>query len=337
LTPKHRVFFEANRLQLTLLFSAMPSSAIVYTKPNKLDFLPIVSAPLSDQAIRIRTIATSISSGVERFLLTGKSITRKELKFPVVPGSECIGEVIEVGSSVAGVELGEYVYAWRSEFWQEVQSVFGCQAESVIAKEGDFLPLRRLPEESDVLIGLLADALSAVNKLDLARTERILILGLGALGLTIAEVLDSRAFKEVDACDMFVQRGDLASVRDVALDLSDFTPDYNNRYDAIIECTGRLLLLEPALRLLKPQGTFLLTGTYEVMKTDYRLLQDKEPQMIFSAITPYDEKLTAKTLLETNAVNVARFLTHRFPIAQYEVAYDVALNQPECIKTSLLW
>ncbi len=315
----------------------MPSNAIVYTKPNKLEFLPVTSAPLSEHDVRIRTIATSISAGVERFLLTGKSITRKELKFPVVPGSECIGEVIEVGSSVTSVELGEYVYAWKSERWENIRSVFGCQAESAIVSEGDFLPLRRAPEESDVLIGLLADALSAVNKLDLERTERILILGLGALGLTIAEVLHSRAFKAVDACEMFIQRGDLATVRDIALDLSDFTADYHHRYDVIIESTGRLLLLEPALRLLKPQGKFLLTGTYDIMKIDYRLLQDKEPQLIFSAVSQYDDKLTAKTLLETHAVNITRFLTHRFPIGQYEVGYDVALNRPECIKTSLLW
>ena len=321
----------------SLLITVMPSNAIVYTKSNKLDFLPVVSEPLSDRDIRIRTIATSISAGVERFLLTGKSITRKELKFPVVPGSECIGEVIEVGSGVEGVEVGEYVYAWKSERWQEVQSVFGCQAESVIAREGDFLPLRRAPEERDVLIGLLADALSAVNKLDLATTERILILGLGALGLTIAEVLHSYNFTDVDACDLFIQRGDLATARDIALNIEDFTSDYNHRYDVIIESTGRLLLLEPALRLLKPQGKFLLCGTYEVMKTDYRLLQDKEPQLIFSSITTYEHRERAKTLLETNAIDVARFLTHRFPIAQYEVAYDVALNRPDCIKTSLLW
>ncbi len=315
----------------------MPSHAIVYTKSNKLDFLPITSGPLSANEIRVRTIATSISAGIERFLLTGKSVTRKELKFPVVPGSECIGEVIEVGEQVQSVTLGEYVYVWKSERWEAVQSVFGCQAESVIAKEGDFLPLRRDPEENDLLIGLLADALSAVNKLDLAHTERILILGLGALGLTIAEVLHSRAFKDVDACEQFIQRGDLACARDIALALSDFTADYHDRYDVIIESTGRLLLLEPALRLLKPQGKFLLTGTYDIMKLDYRLLQDKEPQLIFSAVSQYNDKLTAKTLIETHAVNVARFLTHRFPITQYEVGYDVALNSPDCIKTSLLW
>ncbi len=315
----------------------MPSHAIVYTKSNKLDFLPIVSAPLSDRDIRVRTVATSITAGMERFLLTGKSITRKELKFPVVPGSECIGEVIEVGSGVQGVKPGEYVYAWRSERWEEVQSVFGCQAESLIVSEGDFLPLKRVPEERDVLIGLLADALSAVDKLDLASTERILILGLGALGLTIADVLHYYGFTAVDACDLFIQRGDLAFACDIAFNLDDFTSDYNNRYDVIIESTGRLLLLEAALRLLKPQGKFLLCGTYDVMKTDYRLLQDKEPQLIFSSVTTFAHRERAKTLIETHAIDVARFLTHRFPISQYAVAYDVALNRPECIKISLLW
>lgn len=315
----------------------MPSNAIVYVKANKLEFLPVSSAPLGDDEIRVRALATSITAGTERLLLTGKSVTRKELRFPVVPGSECVGEVVETGRLIESVKPGDYVYAWKSEKWLEAQAVFGCQAESVVAKEGDFLPLRRAPEERDVLIGALADALAAVEKLDLDRIERVLILGLGALGLTIADVLAYNGFKNVDACEIFIQRAELAIARDIALDLADFTPDYDDRYDVIIECTGRLLLIEQALRLLKPQGAFLLCGSYEVMKTDYRLLQDKEPRLVFSAVSSYAHKEAAKTLIETNAVNVARLLTHRFPISEHQVAYDVALNRPECVKTSLLW
>lgn len=311
--------------------------AIVYPKPNRINLVELEMRPLGEEEVRVRTLATSITPGVERFLLTGKSVTRREIKFPVVSGSELLGEVVEVGARVVDVEVGEYVFVSRAEGWLEATSLFGCQAEEVIAAQSNVIPIRRKLEEKDILIGLVGYAISAVKKLNLEAIERILILGLGSVGLMIAEYLAYKGFTAVDACEKYQSRGLLAAAKDIAFDIEDFPADYHDRYDVIIETTGRLLMLEQAARLLKPQGKFLLVGNYEVMKLDYRLIQDKEPVIISSIHTSDDDLFEAKYLLSEDAIEAEKFLTHRFPISEYEHAFDVALNRADAIKTILTW
>ncbi|MCS7014062.1 MAG: alcohol dehydrogenase catalytic domain-containing protein [Chloroherpetonaceae bacterium] len=311
--------------------------AIIYPKPNRINLVELDMRPLGENDVRVRTIATSITPGVERFLLTGKSITRRELRFPVVSGSELLGEVVEVGANVADVEVGDYVFVSRADGWLEAMPLFGCQAEEVIASESCVIPIRRTLEEKDILIGLVGYAISAVKKINLEEIERILILGLGSVGLMIAEYLTYKGFTAIDACEKYQSRGMLAAAKDIAFDIEDFTSDYFDRYDVIVETTGRLLMLEQATKLLKPHGKFLLVGNYEVMKLDYRLIQDKEPILISSIQTTDDDLFEAKYLLSEDALDVEKFLTHRFPVADYERAFDVALNRADAIKTILTW
>lgn len=310
---------------------------IIYPKANRINFVELTPSPLGASDVRVRTLATSITPGVERFLLTGKSITSRELKFPVLSGSELVGEVVEIGSNVIDVEVGDYVFAHRAENWLELTPLFGCQAESVVANQASVIPIRRKPEEKDILIGLVAYAICAVKKLNLEAIERALILGLGSVGLMLAEYLAYKDFTAVDACEKYQTRGMLAAAKDIAFDIRDFTSDYDERYDVIVETTGRLLMLEQAIKLLKPRGTFLLVGNYDEMKLDYRLIQDKEPVFVTSIRPSDDDYFEAKYLLSEDALPAEKFLTHRFPVADYERAYDVALNRADAIKTVLAW
>ncbi len=310
---------------------------IIYPKANRINFVELLPLPLGAEDVRVRTIATSITPGVERFLLTGKSITSKVIKFPVLSGSELIGEVLEVGANVVDVEVGDYVFVHRAENWQELTPLFGCQADMVIAHQSHVVPIRRQPEETDLLIGLLGYAISAVKKLQLEQIERLLILGLGSVGLMLAEYLRYKGFTAVDACEKYQVRGMLAAAKDIAFDILDFTSDYYDTYDVIVETTGRLLILEPAVKLLKPRGAFLLLSNYDEMKLDYRLIQDKEPIFITSVHTSDDDLFEAKYLLSESAIEAEKFLTHRFPVSEYEQAYDVALNRADAIKTVLIW
>ncbi|KER10644.1 MAG: alcohol dehydrogenase [[Candidatus Thermochlorobacteriaceae] bacterium GBChlB] len=313
------------------------SKAIAYIKPNKLEFSTFMHLPLGAEDVRVRTLLTSIAPGMERLQLTGTSITSKALKFPIIAGSELVGEVIETGSSVQDVSVGEYVFVHRAEKWLDAVPLFGCLAERVVASESHVVPLRRTPKERDVLIGLLGYALSSLKKIDFSRIERILILGLGTVGLMTAEVLTYKGYGTVDAVEPFLVRGKLAAARDIAFDIGDFTAEYHDRYDLIIECTGRILMLEQALPLLKPQGTYLLMGNYDTMKIDYRLIQHKEPRLLTCSLTEDDDFFEAKYILGETDFAAEKFITHRLPAEDYEQAFDIALNRSEAIKTVLTW
>jgi bacteriochlorophyllide a dehydrogenase len=314
------------------------SKVILYPKANKIELSALTLLPIGADDVLLRTVATSITPGVERLILTGKSITRRELKFPVVSGSELIGEVIALGNAVHDLQIGEYVFAWRALPFLETQSVFGCQAERVVVNREHLVPLGKLPDEPDTLLGLVGYAISVVKKISLPHTERILILGLGSVGLMIAEYLKHLDFTSVDACETFLIRAKLAAARDIAFDIKDFTPEFSDRYDVIIETTGRLLLLEESLRLLKPQGIFLLAGSYDVMQLDYRLIQDKEPTLMLSSQLTLEDMEEAKRVLASPTFNASKFITHRFSaLTDFERAFDVALSRSEAIKTILTW
>lgn len=317
------------------------SKALIYPKANKLGLRELEHLPMGAEDVFVRTIATTVSPGLERLQLTGKSTTRRELKFPLLSGSELLGEVLDVGGAVEDLKRGDYVYVWRADKWFDALPVSGCQAERVLTDRRYVLPLSE-PTERDLLIGLLAYAISAVRKIDLGSVNRVLMLGLGSVGLMLCEYLRYKGISAIDAVETFVVRGKLAAAQTIALNIEDFTAEYADRYDLIIEATGRFSLLQPAMRLLTERGTFLLTGSYESLKeVDYRFLQDKEPLLLLSSVVIPDAMMEAKYLLgepvEESGFDADKFITHHFPISNYERAYEIALNSSDAVKTVLLW
>jgi threonine dehydrogenase-like Zn-dependent dehydrogenase len=141
----------------------------------------------------------------------------------------------------------------------------------------------------------------------------------------------------VDAVETFGIRGQLSHAENIALEIGDFTPEFNDRYDLVIETTGRILMIEKSIRLLKSGAQVLLMGNYEVMAYDYRLIQHKEPAIICSCITTFSHLLEANSLLESDELDTEKFFTNVFPVNQYELAYRIALDSKEAIKTVISW
>ena len=47
--------------------------------------------------------------------------------------------------------------------------------------------------------------------------------------------------------------------------------------------------------------------------------------------------LRCRDLLADGGLDVAKLLTHTLPVEEVEQAYDIALNDPECLKLVLEW
>lgn len=311
--------------------------AIVLQKANKLKLQSAAYQATEPGDALVKTIASTITPGFDRLLLTNKAVSKRVFKYPIMPGSEAIGQVVETGSGVTDLHPGDFVYAFRGDRWTGIESYAGCHAELIPTSRQNLFALGRTPVHRDLLTGLLAYAISAVEKVQLQASSRILLLGLGSVGLMVAEYLHALGYKHIDAVETFTIRGQLSHAEHIALAIDDFTQEFNNSYDLIVETTGRILLIEKAVRLMKPQARVLLMGNYEVMAYDYRLIQHKEPVIISSSITTLSNLKEAVSLLEGGRLETEKFFTGVYPVSQFELAYRKALDGKESIKTVLSW
>ncbi|MEI8102522.1 MAG: zinc-binding alcohol dehydrogenase [Chlorobium sp.] len=313
------------------------AQAIVLQKANKLKLQKTAYHADRPNDILVKTVATAITPGFDRLLLTNKPVSSRVFKYPIMPGSEAIGQVFKTGTSITDLQPGDFVYTFRGDRWPGIESYSGCHAEIIPTSRNNVLALGRLPIHRDLLTGLLAYVISAIEKIPADSSARVLILGLGSVGLMVSEYLHLLGFQHVDAVETFGIRGQLSHAENIALDLVDFTSEFNNRYDVIIETTGRILLVEKAVRLMKSQAVVLLMGNYEVMAYDYRLIQHKEPAIVCSSITTLAHLKSASSLLEEGRLDTEKFFTAVFPVSQFELAYRKALDGKESIKTVLSW
>jgi len=313
------------------------AQAIVLQKANKLKLQSAAYHADQPDDVLIKTIASTITPGYDRLLLTNKPVSNRVFKYPLMPGSEAIGQVTQTGSGVTDLHPGDFVYAFRADGWKGIEPYAGCHAEIIPTSRRNVLALGRHPVHRDLLTGLLGYAVSAIEKVPLNAASRVLLLGLGSVGLMVSEYLHTLGFIHVDAVETFGIRGQLSHAEHIALDLDDFTSEFNNSYDLIIETTGRILMVEKAVRLMKQQAMVLLMGNYEVMAYDYRLIQHKEPVIISSSMTTIEHLKRASSLLEEGKLDTEKFFTAVFPVAQFELAYRRALDGKESIKTVLSW
>lgn len=313
------------------------AQAIILLKANKLKLQSVRYLADQPRDILVRTIASTITPGLDRLLLTNKPVSHKVLAYPVMTGSETIGQVIKTGPGVTGLKEGDFVYVFKGDRWVGIDPYYGCHAEIVPTSEDNVLALGREPMHRDLLTGLVAYVLSAMEKVRLDPSMRVLILGLGSVGLMVSEYLYNKGIRNVDALENFPLRGQISHAGNIAMDIADFTPEFNDSYDLVIEATGRILMVEKSIRLMKPGAKVLLMGSYEVLGYDYRLIQHKEPVIICSSVTHKRHLLEAMALLEREELDTGKFFTNVFPVNQYELAYRVALDSKEAIKTVISW
>ncbi|UZJ38805.1 zinc-dependent alcohol dehydrogenase [Prosthecochloris sp. SCSIO W1103] len=313
------------------------AEAIILPKANKLKLNSVLYSADNPNDILVKTIATTITPGVDRLILTNKPVSHRVLNYPIILGSEMIGQVMETGPEVSAVKPGDFVYTFKGDRWAGIETYYGCHAEVVPTSEENVLPLGRKPIHRDLLTGLLGYVIAAIEKAQPDKSSRVLILGLGSVGLMAAEYLRSKGVESIDALENFGIRGQLSCAKNIAMQINDFTSDFNDSYDIVIEATGRILLLEKAIRLLRPEGKIVLMGNYEVLAYDYRLIQHKEPVIICSNITSYEHLLSSQKLLESEGIESEKFFTNVYAVNQFELAYRVALDSKDAIKTVISW
>ncbi len=320
---------------------AIKSQAVVIPRRNLIELQTVqVQEPRAGDVL-IRTAYTSISAGTERMLLDGR-MPHPALLFPVVPGYETVGQVIQVGAKAPQELLNKWVYVGGARCFRGVNPAWGGQSEYISTEAERVVTLDGVAPDVGVVLALGATALHGVHVGKVSRGDRVLVLGQGIVGQLAARLAKLAGAAHVAVADRAAVRL-AASQADQIIDVAQSSLDEaitENNINVLIEATGSMTALAGALPLLANHGRIVLLGYYDTMNIPYAPIFMREAQIFVARewqFGPDGDLPRVRDMLASGALDVRGLLTHRVPIRNIQAAYRLAFEDPSCLKLVLEW
>ncbi|MGP4016914.1 zinc-dependent alcohol dehydrogenase [Saccharopolyspora sp. 5N708] len=257
----------------------MTPRAVTIDGPGSLRVGPAEPVPPGPGEALIR-VAWSGICGSDRELFTGGRPAGL-VRYPVVPGHEWSGTVVEVGSGVRAELVGESVVG---EGFRSCQVCAACRrGENNLCAAGydetgftqpgawsDYLTiparlLHVLPHNADLRAAAALEPAACVAqaclKLATVPGERVAVVGGGSLGLLATQLLAAAGPAELVVVDPEPTRAELAVACGATTSWrSAEAAQHFGRFDAVLEAAGASGTADLATRLARRGGRVVLTG-----------------------------------------------------------------------------
>lgn len=278
-------------------------------------------------------------------------------KPPFIPGHEFYGTVAAVGGQVSGgfqvgdrviteqiVPCGECYYCKRGQYWLcDPHDVYGFKnylnggmAEYVVLPKNaiNYRIPASLTMEQAVLIEPYACSLHGVRQGHIQPEDVVVLAGAGTLGLGMVNAMRQLGPKKIIVLDLIDRRLELAKAFGADVVLNPASCNALEEVlrltdgvgcDVYIEATGHPAAVQQGLDMVRKGGTFVEFSVMSGPSTiDWSIIGDaKEITIRGSQLSPhcFADVIDAmeKGLLHTDGV-----VTHRFPLEQWEKAYETA-------------
>ena len=149
----------------------LKSLAVVMEEPEHLALTSLVLDPPAATDVVVETHWSGVSTGTERLLYTGQMPMFPGMGYPLVPGYETVGTIVEVGAD-AGLAIGSAgLRAWRAMLRRRPRSAWRRGLASRRSRRPRRPGSCSLGENA-VLLALGATALHAIRR----QTARMRIL-----------------------------------------------------------------------------------------------------------------------------------------------------------------
>ncbi|MDB5055418.1 MAG: Alcohol dehydrogenase GroES domain protein [Bacilli bacterium] len=333
-------------------------TAAVMDRPLSIEAKQVsIPEPKPDEAL-IQVYCIGICGSDIHYYEHGK-IGRYEVKQPIILGHELAGIVVKTGSKVSNISVGdrvavepgvtcgrcEYCKSGRYNLCPDVvfmatPPVDGAWAEYV-AVRSDFL--FKLPKAMSFEEGALLEPLSvgfhAMRRAKVGPEDRVLVTGLGPIGLLTIEAAKLFGVTEIYGSDVVAFRRELALEMGVTGVLNPLEGDiqtqlqqYSNAkgIDVIIETSGNAKAISDCIRLIKRGGRIVLVGlpTSDAIPWDIPQLIDSELDVygVFRYANTYPAAIQA---LSKGKQDIRKVITHKFPLSAIKEAVELARTQKE--------
>jgi len=309
----------------------LDSLAVVLEEPGRIALRIVELKELGDTDLLVEIAWSGISTGTERLLWSGRMPPFPGLGYPLVPGYESVGRVVDAGASARG-RIGETVFVPGSAGFVDVRGLFGGAARRLVAPSARVVGIADALAERGVLIALAATAQHAIAGGAAAAPD--LIIGHGVLGRLLARlaVIAGGPPPTVWETNPIRAGGGLG--------YEVIAPDTDTRrdYRAIYDVSGDSKLLGELISRLARGGEVVLAGFYDQpLSFDFPPAFMREARLRVAAEWAPEDLAVTLTLIATEALSLEGLITHRSAAADADDAYRVAFTDPTCLKMALDW
>ena len=309
----------------------MDSLAVVLEEPGRIALRKVELKPLGDTDLLVEIAWSGISTGTERLLWSGRMPPFPGLGYPLVPGYESVGRVVDAGASARG-RIGETVFVPGSAGFVDVRGLFGGAARRLVAPSARVVGIAKALAERGVLIALAATAQHAIAGGAGAAPD--LIIGHGVLGRLLARLAVIAGGPPPTVWETNPIRAGGGLGYEVIAPEADTRRDYGAIYDV----SGDSKLLGELISRLARGGEVVLAGFYDQpLSFDFPPAFMREARLRIAAEWAPEDLAVTLDLIATETLSLEGLVTHRFAAADADEAYRVAFTDPTCLKMALDW
>lgn len=309
----------------------MHTTAVILKGPKDLGLgtLDITAPAAGDLVVRIRH--SGISTGTEKLFWSGDMPPFPGMGYPLVPGYEATGEVIEAGPSSA-FKSGDTVFVPGANCYDGAFGLFGGAARLLVSAEDRVTKIDSGFGPQGALLALAATARHAMAGQGKAVPD--LIIGHGVLGRLLARLTIAAGAPAPTVWEVDPTRRSGAEGYDVIDPETDTRQDYRSIYDA----SGSTDVLPKLIGRMAKGGEIVLAGFYtDPISFAFPPAFMKEARFRIAAEWNADDLTCTRALVESGALSLAGLITHTSPARDARQAYETAFSDPACLKMMLDW
>lgn len=306
----------------------METSAVVLQGPRGLSLQTIPLIPANDKDVVVDIHYSGISTGTEKLLWTGEMPPFPGMGYPLVPGYEAMGEIVEAGAST-NFRSGDKVFVPGANCFGEIRGLFGAAAATISTAANRLVALDPGTGPDGALLALAATARHALA----GHALPDLIVGHGVLGRLLARLTVLRGG------DPVVWETDPARrAGDHGYAVIDPDTDSRREYGCIYDASGDAGLLNTLIAHLAKGGEIVLAGFYpDPVSFAFPPAFMKEARLRIAAEWTRADMVATVSLLNAGKLRLADLITHTAPAAEAETAYPTAFSDRGCLKMILDW
>ena len=333
-------------------------SMVSFTAPRTAEVVEEAARPLGDTEVRIRTLYSGISAGTELTAYRGSNpyLTKRwderdrlfvdgstSFEYPVDGwGYEEVGEVVELGESASGLEIGDWIWG-----------TWGHRSHTV--QKAERAAQRILDSDADPRIGIFSQiaaiGLNIVLDADIHVGETVAVFGLGVPGQIAAQLARLNGARVIGV-DGIASRRELATelgadvvidatVGGVAEQIRELTG--GRGADVCLEVTGNYRALHEAIRSVAYSSRVCAAGFMQGEGAGLRLGEEfhhNRVQVVCSQISGVSPSLqhrwdgyrlarTAMDLAVTGRLRLTELISHTMPMSEAPAAFQMLDEHPE--------